>query len=85
MPQATRDVLETIAFQVGGGLLRLRTASELQENQDLFAIPDLLYNELGILIIVKLYRLDYVNGVDVKGIKKSFQFSGYQVAKLRCT
>lgn len=38
VPQSTRSALETIAFQVGGSLLRLKTASELQENQDLFEL-----------------------------------------------
>jgi PAS domain S-box-containing protein len=38
VPQSTRNALETIAFQVGGSLLRLRTASDLKENQDLFEL-----------------------------------------------
>ncbi len=36
VPQSTRGILETIAFQAGSSLLRLRTAAELKDNQDLF-------------------------------------------------
>jgi PAS domain S-box-containing protein len=38
VPLASRSILETIAFQAGGSLLRLRTANALRESRELFEL-----------------------------------------------